>query len=223
MKTAVVFGSTGMVGSELIKLLKDSDDFERIYLVNRRSSEWNHPKFIEVILDFDAFSSDPDILSKSIPEKVEVVFCSLGTTIKKAKSREAFQKVDFDYVVACGKYADLVEASSLILISAIASSSQSRFFYSQVKGRAEDAVSHLPLSKKGAIHFLRPSLLLGSRNEFRASERIAIFLSPFLNLFLQGQLKRYAGVPASSVASAMVRFAKFREPGVHFHENEELF
>ena len=47
-------------------------------------------------------------------DKVDDVFCCIGTTIKKAGSKDAFAKVDRDYVIDLGKWAKIEEPEETI-------------------------------------------------------------------------------------------------------------
>lgn len=223
MKTALVFGSTGLVGSELVEQLIDSSEYSKVILVNRRSAGMTSAKVTEIITDYDRIADRPEELLKIIDQPIHVVFCSLGTTIKKAKSQESFYRVDHDYVVMTGKVADALSVPVYVAVSAIATDLNSSIYYSRVKAEAERDVSNLGFAGRSAIHFLRPSLLLGNRKEFRFGERFSIILSPLFNWMMMGPLKRYKAVQASEVAASMIRFSKDHQSGIHIHENEELF
>lgn len=222
-KTALVFGSTGLVGTELVKQLVTSSEFGKIILVNRSPSGLTSPKVTELVVDFEKITDQPQDLLKQIAEPVHVVFCSLGTTIKKARSQKAFYRVDHDYAVMTGKIADGLNVPVYVGVSAIATALDSTVYYSRVKAEAERDISALPFAKKSSLHFLRPSLLLGDRKEFRFGERLAILTAPLFSWMMAGPLKRYKAIQATQVADAMIRFAHHPHPGVHIHENEDLF
>ena len=108
MKNALIFGSTGLVGSELVKKLTDSAEYSRVYLVNRRESGVVGEKNVEIIFDYEQLVSNPEMLISKINEPIQVVFCTLGTTIKKAGSQHAFFRVDHDYVLATAQIAEKI-------------------------------------------------------------------------------------------------------------------
>jgi uncharacterized protein YbjT (DUF2867 family) len=222
MKNALIFGSTGLVGSELVKKLTESAEYSRVYLVNRRESGVIGEKIVEIIFDYEQLVSNPEVLISKINEPIQVVFCTLGTTIKKAGSQHAFFRVDHDYVLATAQIAEKIGALTYIAVSAVGADPASSIFYSRVKGQTEKNIASLAFSAKAAVHFLRPSLLLGKRKEFRMGERAAIILSPVLNLFMVGSLRRYRSIEASQVALSMIRFADDSRPGVWIHENGVL-
>ncbi len=218
-----MFGASGLVGTELVRQLVESSGYEKLILVNRSTSGVVSPKVTELLVDFEKITDHPQELVKQLEGPIHAVFCSLGTTIKKARTKKAFHRVDHDYVLMTGKVADAVGASVYVGVSAIATDADSTVYYSRVKAEAERDVSALPFSKKSAIHFVRPSLLLGDRKEFRFGERLAILTTPLFNWMMSGPLKRYKAIQASQVAASMIRFAHDLRPGVHVHENEDLF
>lgn len=219
----MVFGATGLVGSELVQQLIASPEYDRVILVNRRKSGFAGLKITEIIVDFDRMAVQPESLSPQIATPVQVVFCALGTTIKTAGSQDAFYRVDHDYVLMSAKVAEASGVSSYVAVSAIATDLNSKIFYSRVKAQAERDIGKLPLANKASIHFLRPSLLLGNRKEFRFGERLSIVLAPLFNWMMVGPMKRYKAIQASQVAASMIRYANDLRPGVHIHENENLF
>ena len=93
-KTALIAGATGLIGKELLKLLLNGSEYDKVVAMVRRSIEIDHPKLEERIVDFDQLDKYKEIFS------VHDVFCCLGTTIKKAKTKEAMWKIDVDYPVA---------------------------------------------------------------------------------------------------------------------------
>jgi uncharacterized protein YbjT (DUF2867 family) len=203
--------------------LMDSSGFEKIILVNRSPSGLTSSKVAELIVDYEQITDHPEVLIEQIKTPVHVVFCSLGTTIKKARTKKAFHRVDHDYVLMTAKVADALGVSVYVGVSALATDLDSTVYYSRVKAEAERDIAMLPFSKKSAIHFVRPSLLLGDRKEFRFGERLAILTTPLFNWMMAGPLKRYKAIQASQVAASMICFAHDLHPGIHIHENEDLF
>jgi len=146
-------------------------------------------------MDFDAMEAQPDAF------QVDVLICCLGTTLKKAGSREAFRKVDHDYALKAAQMARNAGARALILMSAIGASSQSPVFYNRVKGELEDNVRALKFPYLAIYH---PSLLLGQRKEARTAEALGVAVMPVANRALIGPLRKYRAIEAEAVASAMV-------------------
>src|SRR5690606_33293472 len=124
----------------------------------------SHPKMEVIIDDFKDLSHSRDKL------QADHVYCCLGTTMKKAGSKEAFYAVDFHYPLEIAKYSQQQGASQFFLISALGANIKSKIFYNKVKGEIEVAVSSIPFQ---GINIFRPSLILGKRNEKRFGEDLA--------------------------------------------------
>lgn len=199
MKTALLIGATGLVGSELTNLLLADSRFERVRVFVRRSTGKNHPKLEEHVVNFDSIATWKGALAG------DVLFSTLGTTLKQAGSQNAQYKIDFTYQYEVAKAAAENGVQHYVLVSSAGAASQSRIFYSRMKGELEVAVKALPF---GHIHILQPGILEGQRAEVRAGERIGIALAS-LTRFIPG-LKKYRPIPAKTVAQAMIN-AAFRE------------
>jgi uncharacterized protein YbjT (DUF2867 family) len=196
MKKAIVIGGTGMVGTQLIKLLIDNEEFSEILSLVRRSSGIIHPKLTEQIIDFD----HPKIWKELI--KGDVLFSTLGTTIAQAKTKENQYKIDFTYQFTVAEIASKNRVSTYVLISSAGADSKSKIFYSNMKGKLDDAISHLPFQ---VISILRPGQLTGDRTEKRMGEKIGLSVMTMLNKL--GILKKYRPIHASQVAKAMINAA----------------
>ena len=133
---------------------------------------------------------------------IDVAFCCLGTTIKKAGSQEAFRAVDFDAVVAFAKAARTAGAGSFAVVSSVGASRDSSNFYLRVKGEMEDAIRDLGFDR---LTILRPSFLVGDRKEKRPGEGIGIAVAQGLGFLMVGPLQKYRAVRAEQVAAAMLK------------------
>jgi uncharacterized protein YbjT (DUF2867 family) len=213
IRTALLAGATGLVGSHVLEFLLAADGWSRVVTVGRRSVAQNHEKLEQRILDLGAIEAVSDL------PHADDVFCCLGTTIRQAGSQQAFRRVDHDFVVGLARAGIRVGATQFLLVSAIGADPESRIFYSRVKGEAETAVRRLPYR---AVQIFRPSLLLGKRAEFRFGERLAMLVAPVLPVFLPGALRRYRPVDASSVAWAMVNVAREARRGTNVYEYDGI-
>jgi uncharacterized protein YbjT (DUF2867 family) len=208
MKKILLAGGTGLIGSEVQNYLLDQDGILELHSLVRRPSGTSHERLFEHVVDFDHLEA-----IKSL-EGLDTVFCCLGTTMKKAGSREAFRKVDYEYPLALAKLAKAAGATTFVLVSSMGANSHSAFFYSRVKGDIEDAI--------GKLHFkstiiVRPSLLLGDRNEKRLGEDIG---KVFMKLIpYTGRLKNYKPIYGRQVAKAMVKAAAEFKEGHHILES----
>ncbi|WHY54376.1 NAD(P)H-binding protein [Peribacillus simplex] len=212
-KTALILGATGLVGTQLIKKLSNSKIYSEIHFLTRSEVKFTDPKCIGHVVEFDKLSKYAGLF------KVSDVFICLGTTIKKAKSKEAFRKVDYDYVIEATKMAKTANVEKLLVITAMGANSKSRFFYSRVKGDVEITLQHLELN---TVHIFRPSLLLGERKEFRAGEKISGLISTFAKYVFVGPLRPYRAIEANKVAAAMYAAAQKTAKGYHFYNSDEI-
>ena len=224
MKTAVVIGSSGLIGGLLVdKLAQESGFGQVIAIVRTRTAEQtrsSHPKIRWIQFDFAKWGELEMQLRAFIGQSSAVFFCCLGTTIGKAKSEDAFRRVDHDFVVEFAALAQKCRAESLFVVSAIGADAASTVFYNRVKGEAERDVQKTFFGK---THFLRPSLLLGDRHEFRLGERIAVLLSPLFSPLMTGPLEKYKPIAASDVARAMINLALKRAGSSSIVNNDEIY
>jgi len=195
--TALVAGATGLIGSHLLDLLLASPAHDKVIALTRRPLDRTHEKLSNLVADFDQL----EVAVSSSGIRVDEAYCALGTTIKKAGSKEAFRKVDFEYETAFARAALAAGASKFALISAVGADARSPIFYSRVKGETEQAVRDLGFA---CIHIFQPGVLLGERDESRPAEQLAVVLAPLLNLGLQGPFRKYRSIDAKIVAEAMI-------------------
>lgn len=209
MKTALIAGSTGLVGHHLLRLLLQHPQYERIISIGRRETGITDKKLDELILaDFEGIQDHVDAL------KADHVFCCLGTTMKQAGSREAFYRVDFTYPMMLAKIALDNQSQLFSLISSIGADERSMFYYSRVKGKIESAVSDLGLHQ---VNIFRPSLLLGKRKKKRFGEDAGAAISKLFNPFL---FKKYRAITAEDVARAIISTSSVEKPGVNIYESD---
>ncbi len=196
-KTALIAGATGLVGKELVKLLINDPAFREVKIISRRSLDINHEKIKEILIeDFEKLDEYKDEFN------VNQVFCCLGTTMKKAGSKEMFRKIDVDYPI---KMAELAKGQDQFetyhIVTSIGSSAESALFYNKVKGEVEDALKKLDLK---SLKIYQPSLLLGKRSDFRLMEEIGKGISAFLSFFvIGGRETRLWSIKGEDVARSM--------------------
>jgi len=197
-RTAVVAGPTGLVGNRLLDILLREPRYRRVIALSRRALE-PEPRLEVVDADYDRLDHVlPKVTSADGPIDV---FCCLGTTIGRAGSKEAFRRVDRDYVLALGRWASGARARRMIVISAAGADPASGLFYSRVKGETERDLAALRLQ---SLVIVRPSLLAGQRDEFRLGERLALIATrPFRGLIPAG----LRPIDAADVAQAMLNAA----------------
>lgn len=212
-KIAVLAGASGLVGQFLLDELLHSDEYEKVICLVRTKLPLRNDKLSQVITDFS------DIKKYEFWTEVNSVFCCIGTTIKKAKSKENFRKVDIDIPKKLMEAA-LIADSDFHLISSIGANANSNNFYLKTKGEVEDYLKHSGI-KCG--HIYRPSGLLGNRKESRLGEKIGLGFLKLVSVFLIGSLKKYRGISAAHLAKKMMMYSlDSNTQGIVIHENEEL-
>lgn len=206
-RTALIAGATGAVGALLLERLLADGRYASVKVLSRRPLRKNHPKLHEQL-----FSGERPVFGPELG--ADDVFCCLGTTLKKAGSKAAFELVDYHLVVNLARTTKAQCAGQFLVVSAAGSSLKSPSFYSRVKARMEQAVTEAGFT---TLHILRPSLLLAEREDSRPGEWLAQKAAPLLNPLLKGKLAMYRAVPAAEVADALVELAWRKQPGVHVH------
>ncbi len=199
-KVAYVFGGTGLIGHALLNELVNNDSIDKIISVGRKKIDISDPKFENYVVD----DIRKQISEIALPAG-DIVFCCIGTTLRKAGSKESFRKVDFDIPVQIARFASQKNIPVMLVVSSLGADPRSSNFYLRTKGEMEESVQSI---FKGRLKFIRPSLLLGNRQEKRWGESIGI---QFMNLFgwlFAGPLKKYRGIPAIQVAKSMVRLSE---------------
>lgn len=205
---ALIAGATGLVGGECLRLLLASKAYSTVIVVTRRSlgAAAKAARVREVVVDFARLGS----VRKEL--QADHVFCTLGTTIKKAGSKAKFREVDFDYPRQLAELTRANGATHFSLVSALGASSKSGVFYSRTKGELEDAVRQMGWP---SLCLLRPSVIAGERQESRPVERATEYLLRFAPA-------AWRPVPASQIAAAMVATALRSPAGVTTIESAEI-
>jgi uncharacterized protein YbjT (DUF2867 family) len=212
-KTALVLGATGLIGKALVKTLSENGYYQKVHLLVRRPIEIESDICEVHIVDFDELHKYHELF------QVTDVFCCLGTTIKAAKTKEAFRKVDYEYPIEAAKLAKENGTEKYLIVSSMGADTKSLFFYSRVKGEVEETLSNLDIP---SLHIFRPSLLLGKREEFRLGEKLAEKASGVLNKIMIGPMRPYRGIQARKVAAAMAVVAQSNKKGKHIYLSDEI-
>lgn len=203
-RKALIAGASGLVGSALLGRLLDDPHYSMIHALVRRPLDVQHPRLTAHITDFD---------SPAVPA-VDDVYCALGTTLRKAGSRAAFERVDVTHVLALAHATHAAGARRFIVVSAIGAGARSPSLYARAKARMETGVSAIGFA---AVHIVQPSLLLGVRAESRPIEALGQRLAPWLNPLLCGPLRAWRPITAADVAQCMIDCAFAPERGVQRH------
>lgn len=204
--SVVIAGATGLIGQALVKQLILDQACEKIVILARRESAVKHEKIHYILTDFNRLHQMDDLLDLSI----DYAFCCLGTTLKTAGSKSAFEKVDYYYVL---EFAKLIQRSNIKHLGVVSSvgADKPRGFYLTTKARMEAALESLKLE---SLAIYRPSLLTGERAEFRFAEKISEKVMTPLSKIFVGSLAKYKPVQGVQLAKAMLNQAKKNKAGV---------
>jgi len=211
-KTAIVIGATGLVGSHVVHLLLNDERYSVVKVFHRRSTGIDHKKLDEHIIDFDTFEMWGDQLSG------DELYSAMGTTIKKAGSKDNQYKIDVTYPLKAAQTAARNGVKKLSLVSSAGADKYSKLFYPRIKGKLDDAVKELSFNR---ITIMRPSILDGDRSENRPGERFGLTVMKLLGN-IPG-LKKYRPIPAKQVAKAMINSLQNDLHGYYIFEPNEVF
>jgi uncharacterized protein YbjT (DUF2867 family) len=206
-RVALVAGASGLVGSHLLPLLLEADEYTRVHALSRRPLPLEHPRLANRVLRFDQ-----PLQTQLKGLSCHDAFCCLGTTLRTAGSEAAFRAVDHDLVMAFARVALAAGATRLVVVSSIGASPEARNFYLRVKGETERDLQAL---QPASLDLLQPSLLLGFRRERRPLEVLAQGLMWAVRPLLAGRWSQYRAVDAALVAAAMRGAARSGRRGVY--------
>lgn len=218
-RIAIISGSSGLVGTQLLHQLFVNDQYDQVISVGRRELTMKHQKLVQITVDFEKLSQvnledrlrEKDMgglnhpLIKTLQQKdFEMdAFCTLGTTIKEAGSKDKFHQIDHDYVMAFAKWCYQLGATQFLYVSAIGADPNSKIFYNKVKGEVQEDLKLVPFAYLGIF---QPSILLGNRKTNRLGEEAGKVVMKFITAL--GIYKKYKPIYDHQVAKAMVYNAR---------------
>ena len=212
-KVAVLFGASGLIGNCCLRRLLVHQAYEKVISIGRSPIKASHPKLLHYEVDLN----NPDEYRHLM--RGDDLFIAIGTTMKKAGSKEAFYEVDHDLIFSIAKTGSLQGMNQLIFVSSIGADHRSLIFYLKVKGELENNVRRLPY---WGIHIMRPSVLLGVREEQRTGEKVAGIIGKTLHRLPGSIVADLAPIDADDVAKAMVQAAQSLKQGTHIHHGSEI-
>ena len=212
LKEVTLFGGTGLIGSLLLDILIEDNDYHKINVVTRKPISLSHKKIKIHIIDFSDSKSYSQTLRNS-----QIVFASIGTTQSKVKgNKESYRKIDFDIIYNIAKACKENDIENFSFVSSSGANIKSNNFYLNLKGEIENSILNLNLS---STSIFRPSLLLGKRKEKRYGEKVAQLIMPFLSFLMPS---RYKPIRAALVAKSMVNISKSIQPGFKIYHYKEI-
>ena len=207
-----LFGATGLIGNEILKLLENDSDFEKINVVSRRPVELKSKKSNLNIIDFKDFNSYLNVIDGS-----DVVLAAIGTTQSKVGfNKKKYREIDFDIISNAVKACKEKNVKHFSFVSSAGADINNKSFYLKLKGEIEKEVESKQLNSSTVY---RPSLLLGNRKENRFGEKVAQILIPLISFLFPDN---YKPIKASDVAKAMVTESKKIEPGFKIYHYRDI-
>ena len=207
---AVLIGATGAVGKDLLQALLEDARYTEVVAFARRALGVQHEKLREHTIDFDAPATWQELV------KGDILFSTLGTSLKQAGSKEAQRHIDYDYQLAFAKAARANGVKSLVLLSSIGADSKSSIFYLRLKGELDDAVRGLGFD---SLSIVRPPSLIRAKSK-RFGETASVKLLQAVNAI--GLAKRLAPMETVVVARSMAALGADSASGTRIIEGQDV-
>ena len=211
MKTAIVFGSTGLIGGHLVNQLIQDNYYTKVKVFVRSQTLINNEKVEVINIDFNNLGNHKTEITGD-----DCFFC-IGTTKQNSPDKNDYQKVELDIPKEIAQIAKANSVKSFIFISSIYANPNSSGNYVKFKGLVEEELKRLNFSKLG---ILRPSFLMGKRKEKRVGEKIGILIFRVLSPLLFGPFKKMKPISSEIVAKAMIKIAKQNLQKITFESDE---
>ena len=211
MKTALIFGSSGLVGKKLLNQIINNPNYTKIKIFVRSSPEISYPKVEIINTDF----KDLEIIKNSITGD-DCFFC-IGTTKKNSPDKKEYRRIELDLPKKIAQISKSNNVKSFIFVSSGFADPKNSGDYLKFKGLVEDEIKSLNFEKMG---ILRPSFLLGNRKEKRVGEKIGIFIFKLLSPLFIGPIKKMKPIDSEKVAKAMLQIANNNIQQTIFESNE---
>ena len=211
MRTALVFGSSGLIGGHLLSQLIENDDYNKIKIFVRSEPEINDPKVEIIKTDFNNLENHKEDI------KGDDCFFCIGTTKQNSPDKSEYRRVELDVPKQIAQISKSNSVNSFLFVSSGYADPKSSGDYLKFKGEVEEELKRLNFSKLG---IMRPSFLLGDRKEKRVGEKIGIFVFKLLSPLFLGPLKKMKPIHSVTVAKAMIKTANENLEKNIFESNE---
>tara|TARA_B100000242_G_C43038738_1_gene484424 strand:+ start:625 stop:1272 length:648 start_codon:yes stop_codon:yes gene_type:complete len=198
MSNIAIFGSTGLIGSNLLKYLEHDTYFSKVNVITRKPFHFKNSKFKNIVIDFNDINSIQNSL-----KNCQIVFVSIGTTQSKVNwDLKKYKKIDYEIPINIAKEAKKLNINKYLIVSSAGADINARGFYLSLKGQIENDIINIGIKN---TFIFRPSLLMGNRKENRIGEKIAQVIMPIFSFLLP---KKYRPISAESVAKSMIDLSK---------------
>lgn len=201
-KVAGIIGASGLVGNPLLELLLKDDNYQHIYSFSRKSLNLNNPRLTEVI----GTLTEEEFWIENY-KFVDVMFCCIGTTRAKTPDLTHYKSIDYGIPIFSAKAGLKGGLSKYLVISSMGANKKSKTFYSKIKGEMEEALMDLNIPQ---LSILRPSLILGKRNESRVGESIGVLVFKAFSFLIPS---KYKGIEALTIAKALHHLSHQEDQG----------
>ena len=212
MSNIAVFGSTGLIGSNLLKYLEHDTYFSKVNVITRKPIHFKNSKFKNIVIDFSDINSIQNSLKNS-----QIVFVSIGTTQSKVNwDLKKYKKIDYEIPINIAKAAKKLNINKYLIVSSAGADINAKGFYLSLKGQIESDIIKIGIKN---TYIFRPSLLLGARKENRVGEKIAQVIMPLFSFLLP---KKYRPINAESVAKSMINLSKTDINSIKIYHYEDI-
>jgi len=211
VKTALLFGASGLVGSHVLNQLISNNNYSKIKLFVRSSIDISDPKIEIIQTDFNNLEN----YKKDI--KGDDCFFCIGTTKKNSPDKNEYKRVELEVPKQVAQIAKSNSVNSFVFISSGYADPKSSGDYLKFKGEVEEELKRLNFQKLG---IMRPSFLLGDRKEKRIGEKIGIFVFKLLSPLFLGPLKKMKPIHSATVAKAMITITQNKVSKTIFESDE---
>ena len=211
MKTALLFGSSGLVGGHLLNQLINDNKYSKIKLFIRKDPEISDLKVEVIKTNFNNLQNHKEDI------KGDDCFFCIGTTKKNSPDKNEYKKVELEVPKQIAQIAKSNSVNSFVFVSSGYADPKSSGDYLKFKGEVEEELKRLNFPKLG---IMRPSFLLGDRKEKRIGEKIGIFVFKLLSPLFLGPLKKMKPIHSATVAKAMIAITQNDSSQTIFESNE---
>ena len=211
MKTALIFGSSGLVGKNLLYQIINNSNYSKVKIFVRSSLEISDQKIEVINTDFKDLQKIKNLIIGD-----DCFFC-IGTTKKKSPDKKEYRRIELDLPKQIAQISKSNNVKSFIFVSSGFADPKNSGDYLKFKGLVEEEIKSLNFEKIG---ILRPSFLLGKRKEKRLGEKIGISIFKFLSPLFVGPIKKMKPIHSEKVAKAMINICNNEHSKVIFESNE---
>ena len=211
MKTALLFGTSGLVGNHLLNQLISNNSYSKIKLFVRTTINISDPKIEIIQTDFNNLENHKEDI------KGDDCFFCIGTTKKNSPDKNEYKRVELEVPKQIAQIAKSNSVNSFVFISSGYADPKSSGDYLKFKGEVEEELKRLNFPNLG---IMRPSFLLGDRKEKRIGEKIGIFVFKLLSPLFLGPLKKMKPIQSATVAKAMIAITQNKVSKTIFESDE---